>query len=71
MQVLPLEAATTIAMEVYDTRHEFRGSNEGLIITALQFQLLLVFDFDVSPLDLQSSCLENLGSLVIYVLPSC
>lgn len=71
MQALPLEAATTIAVEVDHAGHEFGGSNEGLVITALQFQLLLVLDLDVGSFNLQSSRLEHLGSLIIYVLPSC
>lgn len=71
MLALPFEAAAAIAVEVDDAGHKFGGPNEGLVVAALQLQLLLVLNLDVGALNLQSSRLEHLRALVVCVLPSC
>lgn len=71
MQVLPFKAAAAVAVEINDAGHEFARPDEWLVVAALQFELLLVLDLDVGALDLQSSRLEHLRTLVVCDLPSC
>lgn len=58
-------------MEINDAGHEFAWLDEWLVVAALQFQLLLVFNLNIGALDLQSSRLEHLGTLVASDLPNC
>lgn len=37
VQALPLETTATIAVEIDDAGHNFRGPNEGLVIATLKF----------------------------------
>jgi hypothetical protein len=57
-------------MEIDDTRHEFRRTNEGLVVAALQFEILFVDDFNISSLDLHPLGFEHLRTYFRGHVPS-
>ena len=67
---LPFESAAGVAVQIYDARHQLARSDVRLIVTALKFEVFLVWQFDVCSLDLQTFCFEDFGAFVKREIPS-
>ena len=56
-------------MKINDTREVLTGSVVGLVVATLQFESLLVDDFDICTFDFHGVSFEKLPTLVSRSLP--